>query len=226
MPPRICLHQLPSYFAADTTLISRRQLSPAAFFSISSILHKSPLVKKASKGHPAAAPPRKGERRTFVPKKGPQREARTATPGDRKALRNRIILSNTNALEVPWLKDLDKENISDERIVGSVVGLPGEVVDSLRAVGAFKVGQGWGNYKRPACLIREEAWDLGKLMEGIQADGPDSRQTVRKLITGAMRSGKSVLLLQAMAMAFLRGWVVISLPDGEYLLPRGGIEAN
>jgi small subunit ribosomal protein S29 len=226
MPPRLCLHHFPSYFAADTTLISRRQLPPAAFFSISSALHKSPLVKKASKGHPAAAPPKKGERRTFVPKKGPQREARTATPGDRKALRNRIILSNTNALDVPWLKDLDKENISDERIVGNVMGLSGEVVDSLRAVGAFKVGQGWKNYKRPACLIREEAWGLGKLMEGVQAGGSDGGQTVRRLITGAMRSGKSVLLLQAMAMAFLRGWVVISLPDGKHLLSYGAVNAN
>jgi small subunit ribosomal protein S29 len=169
-------------------------------------------------------PPKKGVRALRIKKKGrKERDAKPPAPGERKALRKRIILSNTNALEVPHLKDLSANNMTDRNVAGQVLGLPagdGEAVDSLRAVGAFKVGQGWGYFRRPACLIRSEAVDLAQLMEEIemnQADGKvqgASGKTVRKLVCGERGVGKSVLVLQAMAMAFMRNWIVINLPEG------------
>jgi len=49
---------------------------------------------------------------------------------------------------------LEKETLADKRLVGSVVGLPENVVDSLRAAEAFKPTQGWGLFRRPGILIR------------------------------------------------------------------------
>lgn len=95
------------------------------------------------------------------------------------------------------------------------MALPDEVVDSLRAVEAFKVGQGWGFFRKPATLIREEAFQLGKLMDGVATQDGSEGQTVRRVIHGDRAAGKSVLLLQAMAMAFLKGWIVISIPESR-----------
>lgn len=119
--------------------------------------------------------------------------------------------------------------MTSTEIKGQVLGLPNEIVDSLRAVEAFKVGQGWGYFRRPACLVREEAVELARVMEeiGRKPEEKDERvegsgvgdftgQTLRKLVSGERGVGKSVLLLQAMAMAFSKGWVVVSLPEGDF----------
>jgi small subunit ribosomal protein S29 len=181
-------------------------------------------------------PPKKGVRALRIKKKGKkERDAKPPAEGERKALRKRIILSNTNALEVPHLKDLSASNMTDRDVAGQVLGLPagdGEAVDSLRAVEAFKVGQGWGYFRRPACLIRSEAVELARLMEEIEKSPGEgdarlegskvkdaSGQTLRKLVCGERGVGKSVLLLQAMAMAFMRNWIVINLPEGTLESP-------
>lgn len=93
--------------------------------------------------------------------------------------------------------------------------LPDQVVDSLRAVDAFKVGQGWGFFRKPATLIREEVFELSKMMDQLPKPSGSGYQTVRKVIYGEPAAGKSVVLLQAMAMAFLKGWIVISIPEAR-----------
>jgi len=105
------------------------------------------------------------------------------------------------------------------------MALPDELVDSLRAVEAFKVNQGWSFFRKPATLIREEAFEMSRLMDEIAAKVPDERlegsggedqrgKTIRRIIYGERAAGKSVLLLQSMSMAFLKGWVVINIPEG------------
>ncbi|KAL9606955.1 MAG: hypothetical protein Q9204_009396, partial [Flavoplaca sp. TL-2023a] len=42
-----------------------------------------------------------------------------------------------------------------------------------------------------------------------------SRKTVRRVLVGEKGSGKSMILLQAMSMAFLKGWTVINLPEAQ-----------
>lgn len=235
MPPRPCLRGLPLRVRDSTNLSASSRdarwlpmpLQSATFSTSAPYAHPMPAKKKVS----TEGPPKKGVRALRIKKKDRVvRDAKPPAPGERKAVRKRIVLSNNNALEVPGLQDLDKQNMVDHGIKGRVMGLPDELVGSLRTVEAFKVGQGWGYFRRPACLIRDEAVQLGRLMEEIERapDDKDERvegsgikdysgQTVRKLVHGERGVGKSVLLLQTMAMAFTRGWVVINFPEGECL---------
>lgn len=65
--------------------------------------------------------------------------------------------------------------------------------------------------------------DLGVEMDVIRGevevlDGKEvSKKTSRKVVVGEKGAGKSVYLLQAMTMAFQRGWVVINLPEAREL---------
>ena len=124
-----------------------------------------------------------------------------------------------NALEVQGLHDMDVENMFDRRLEGQVLRLPGPIVDQLRAVEAFKPTQSWGLFQSPGTLMRRETVDMGKMIaEMSEQEGP--RKTVRRVFVGEKGSGKSMILLQAMTMAFLKGWTVINLPEGTtHLLP-------
>ena len=157
----------------------------------------------------------KGQKTTFVKKKTkPQNFVRARKPGigERRALKKRIVLSNTNALEVKGLKDITAESITDESLRGQVLGIPGPVVDQLRAVEAFKVAQGWPLFRRPAMLMRQDTFDMATEIEDISLGKRD--KTIRRVFVGERGSGKTVMLLQAMTMAFLKGWVVINIPEG------------
>lgn len=138
--------------------------------------------------------------------------------GERRALRKRIILSNPNALEVTEMQDLSNENMADENLHGSVVGLPIKMLDQLRAVRAFKPTQGWSIFRRPATVMREETLELGRLFNEITGSEDNTQnkgKVVRRIVTGAKGTGKSVHLLQATAMALTKNWVNFSLLSGE-----------
>lgn len=129
--------------------------------------------------------------------------------GERRQQRLRIVLSNTNALDVKGLEDLSLRNFNDERTVGRVLGFDGQIIDQLRESRAFKRSQSWDMFRRPATLLRKEIVQTGQWMtEG-------SKTPRRVIVSGEQASGKSVLLSQAMAMAFLKGWVVISIPEAQ-----------
>lgn len=132
--------------------------------------------------------------------------------GERKALRRRIVLSNTNALEVQGMADISVQSMLDEGSQGKVFGIPGPLVDQLRAVDAFKVSQGWGLFRRPGMLVRKETVEYGKLMEELSVEG--NKKTVRRVLVGERGSGKSLMLLQAMTMAFLKKWTVVNISEG------------
>lgn len=140
-------------------------------------------------------------------------------PGERKAMRKRIVLSNPNALEVEGMNDLSVETMVDSRLRGTVLGLPLPMIDQLRAVQAFKPKQGWSIFRRPGTVLRRDTIEMGRLFEEISGETENSKKgkVVKKIINGTKGSGKSVHLLQAMAMGFLKNWVVITVPDGEYL---------
>jgi small subunit ribosomal protein S29 len=150
-------------------------------------------------------------------------------------MRKRIVLSNTNALEVK-MPDLNAGMVDElvrrewvngdivedgalaigERdasaVAGKVVGLMGSTVDSLRAVEAFKTTQGWGLFRRPALLVREEGVVLSrKLM-----DAQKNKSAVRLVLDGDRGTGKSLMLMHAMATAFVKGWVVLNIPEGRF----------
>ncbi|KUJ22703.1 mitochondrial ribosomal protein [Mollisia scopiformis] len=201
--------------------LSRPSFSTTAFVA---------AAPKASTKAPARA---KGEKTLRIKKKAFVKTGKPPAPGERKAMRKRIVLSNTNALEVAGMKDLDAEMVDSmvrgedavldgalqskgethEDVVGKVVGLKGETVDSLRAVEAFKTTQGWGLFRRPGLLIREESVELCRRM----TDAAANKKALRLVIDGEKGSGKSLMLLQAMATAFVKEWVVLNIPEAQEL---------
>ncbi|KAJ6083620.1 hypothetical protein N7467_007755 [Penicillium canescens] len=146
--------------------------------------------------------------------------ARPPAVGERKALRKRIVLSNPNALEIEGMQDLSAETMVDSRLRGSVLGLPATMIDQLRAVQAFKPKQGWSLFRRPGTVLRRDTIEMGRLFEKISGEGEGAQKgkVVKKIITGMKGSGKTVHLLQAMTMGFLKNWAVITIPDARELV--------
>lgn len=176
-----------------------------------------PLPPKKSKTQ--TGPPKYRESKSArMKKKKTVDRARPPAVGERKALRKRIILSNPNALPVEGLPELSAETMVDMRLRGTVVGIPISMVDQLRAVQAFKPKQGWSIFRQPGTVFRKETLQLGRLFERIETEGEDQGKVFKKIITGVRGSGKSVYLLQAMAMAFTKKWVVISVPESEFFM--------
>ncbi|MDI1493300.1 MAG: hypothetical protein OHK93_005088 [Ramalina farinacea] len=207
-----CLHRLSS-----NSLRPRSIPSPSSNAAATAPFSSTPSLPRANatitKKKPGAAPtPRPGPR-TFSKKKKDITPANVRKPaiGERKALRKRVVLSNTNALEVQGLQDINEKNMMDEEMQGKVLGIPGEVVDRLRAVEAFKPAQGWGLYRRPAMLMRSETLEYAKMMDSMGTG------SMRRVIVGERGSGKTTMLLQAMTLAFLKGWVVINIPEAQDL---------
>ncbi|KAI4111276.1 MAG: hypothetical protein LQ339_000737 [Xanthoria mediterranea] len=174
-----------------------------------------PLPAKKSSG--VKVTPKKGTKSLVIKKGKMQAEnrARRPAPGERKALRKRIVLSNVNALEVQGMQNIEVENMYDRRVEGQVLRLPGPIVDQLRAVEAFKPTQSWGLFQSPGTLMRRESVDMGKLIADMSGEEGGSRRTVKRVLVGEKGSGKSMMLLQAMTMAFLKGWTVINLPEAQ-----------
>lgn len=136
---------------------------------------------------------------------------KSVAPGERKAFRKRIVLTNDNALNVTGLDSLSKESMVDPVSVGRMLRIPEPLVDQLRAVEAFKASQCWHLFRWPHVLLRYEAVDLFRKMQA----SAKQEKTLRMVITGDKTAGKSVLLLQAMANAYLNDWVVIHVPEGS-----------
>lgn len=116
------------------------------------------------------------------------------------------------------MQDVNEDNMYDGRLRGHVLGLSGPIVDQLRAAEAFKSSQGWGMFHRPGTLVRTETLDMAKLIANMSS-GEGPKKSVRTILVGEKGSGKSMMVLQAMTMAFLKGWTVVNLPEG-FLSPN------
>ena len=200
------------------TFTSARPFAPlsiggTALFSTSSPKGYERLKKQ--QGHQIV---RKYRERTAtkIKKKG-GRPKNKAQPGERKAERKRVVLSNTNALEVATMQDLTVQNMADSGQIGKMLGLDNNLLDQLREAKAFKPTQNWKMFRRPGTLMRRETVMLGERFHEVnESQGTEGlgATSYREIITGERHTGKSVLLLQAMSMAFLHGWVVINVPEG------------
>ena len=107
-----------------------------------------------------------------------------------------------------------EESVTLDGFRGRVLGFNDETVDALRAAEAFKPRQGWSLFRRPASLIRKETAQLANDLATIA----NSKNVSRKMVFGEKGSGKSVLLLQAQAMALLKDWIVVHFPEGQDLV--------
>ncbi|KAA8893525.1 mitochondrial ribosomal death-associated protein 3-domain-containing protein [Sphaerosporella brunnea] len=139
-------------------------------------------------------------------------------PGERRDIRQRIVLSNTNAPAVD-VAELSFEVSTREEYVGTVFAFGAKDIDSLRELDGFRRSQDWKFFHRPSTVMRKESLRLGEMMEWVQQQEelPQTR-CERLVLTGPKGSGKSVLLLQAMAWALQRQWVVINIPNAADLV--------
>lgn len=208
-----CLSRPPLY---SPPLYLRILQSTASFATSTSLQREQP--KKAQRNVGKAAPKR-GVKSTFQMKRKKrvlEPKSKRPQPGERKALRKRVVLSNVNALKIEGMEDITAESIvnmhQQQGLRSKVLGLASQTIDQLRAVNAFKPTQAWGLFRRPAMLIREETLQYAKLFEDLSQN--NVQETVRRVIVGERGSGKTMMLLQAMTMAFLKDWVVINIPDG------------
>ncbi|KAJ5082163.1 hypothetical protein N7532_011206 [Penicillium argentinense] len=191
------------------------RLTSAPFHS-SAVQYAPPLKKKSNSMTQLKY--RQGQTLRRKKKKHVEK-ARPPAPGERKALRKRIVLSNPNALEVDGMQELSAETMIDARLRGSVLGLPVPMLDQLRAVQAFKPKQGWSIFRRPGTIMRRDTLEMGRAFDKITGgDAPEKGKVIKKVLTGMKGSGKTVHLLQAMAMGFLKKWVVITIPEARDLV--------
>ncbi|OKL62179.1 hypothetical protein UA08_02762 [Talaromyces atroroseus] len=206
-PRALLLHQsLPSLSSPTTS----------SLFHTSATRYANPLQKKPRGLDNLPKFRESKSARMRKPKKTVDR-GRPPAVGERKALRKRIVLSNTNALEVQGMREFSEETMVDSRIRGSVLALPMPMVTQLRALQAFKPSQGWSLFRRPGVVLRRETLELGRIFEGI-TDGSEKGKVVKRILTGKRVSGKSVHLLQAMAMGIMKKWVVINIPEPQELV--------
>ena len=137
-------------------------------------------------------------------------EGRKPAPGERKAFRKRIQLSNNSALPVEGTESVGAETMVDGEAEGKMFALTDELIDQLRTIEAFKSTQSWGLFRQPHFLVRPETT---KLMRSL-AEAADKKEAFKGIISGSRLSGKSMLLLQSMCYALLNKWVVINIPEG------------
>ncbi|KAK8874226.1 mitochondrial ribosomal death-associated protein 3-domain-containing protein [Apiospora arundinis] len=195
---------------APSQIPSFKAPTSAAAFTTSATLFAKDDNSFSMKGHV-----RTGKRLVLgKKKKGKTDRSKPPGPGERKAFRKRIQLSNDNALKVSGLPELETQQLADPAAVGQMVSLPIDLVDQLRTAEAFKPTQNWGLFRSPHMLVRKDTVDfLGDLTKRVS-----NKETVRAVIDGERGVGKSMLGLQTMAAGFMNKMVVINIPEAQDLV--------
>lgn len=177
--------------------------------------------------------PKARQSRSARIKKKAREKVRPPAVGQRKAERSRIVLSNTNALPIGdleklstlvsciepegTLKEGDEADKFAQSWVGKMMTFDGPVLDQLREAKAFKTTQNWNLFRAPSTLVRAETADVVATMryvkQSISGEEEGGPATVQRLVVGGKHSGKSIHLLQAMALAYENKWVVVNIPD-------------
>ncbi|KAK7747746.1 hypothetical protein SLS62_008890 [Diatrype stigma] len=208
---------LSSVQAIPSISTSQSTTAAAACFSTSARRLAAPQSKpSASKdsGTPNLSRHIRSGKKMVLGRKKPQLDkGKSAGPGERKAFRKRIQLSNDNALEVEGSPLMDLAQLSDPEAVGRVASLPPDLIDRLRAIEAFKPTQNWGLFRSPHLLIRRETVELIRRIQ----DAVARKETARVVLTGERGSGKSILSLQALSAGFMNNWIVINIPEAQDL---------
>lgn len=194
-------------------------ISPITLSATSSFHTTAPQSDVVKKKKGVAQPKKLRESTSAQIKKSKRVKEKPPAVGERKAQRKRIVLSNTNALEISDMADLTPENMADDAMVAKILGLEGKLLDQLREAKAFKPTQNWNMFRRPATLVRKETISLGEkirtINESVGGEVGLGPSTIRQIIAGDRSTGKSLLLVQAMSMAYLNKWIVINVPEGQ-----------
>ncbi|KAI9747516.1 MAG: 37S ribosomal protein S23 mitochondrial [Lichina confinis] len=171
---------------------------------------------ETAKGHQrAGTEPTKGRKTLRIAKKAPPKTGKAPAPGERRAFRKRIVLTNPNAIEVEGLKGLNNDTTVKESSKGTLLVLPEQAVDQLRELAVFKPTQKWRSFRKPAVLWTEQSLELARQLATVEEQQRPG--LLRRMLCGEKGVGKSVMLLQAQATALSRGWVVMSIPECQDL---------
>ncbi|KAL7792901.1 mitochondrial ribosomal death-associated protein 3 domain-containing protein [Trichoderma ceciliae] len=179
-------------------------LSLAAFSTSSFLSAAAPPAAKNRKDPPKKTKKTYKKKQNIVPVKKPG-------PGERKAFRKRIQLSNNSALPVTGIENLEAQTMAKDESSSKMFAVPDQVVDQLRALEAFKTTQTWNLFRKPHVLVRKETVQLMSKLEA----SVEKKEALKCVLTGSRLSGKSLTLLQAMSHALLNEWVVIHIPLGQ-----------
>ncbi|KAJ9606196.1 hypothetical protein H2200_009157 [Cladophialophora chaetospira] len=214
----ICAECLSRLRISSTAIKALPRSTPAwtqtSSFHRTATQYKSPLVKKKSvQTGSSGGNTRSRQSQSARLKKKTRDRPKLPPVGERRAQRRRIVLSNTNAIPVSGMETWTKENVAEEKYIGQMMALNGELLDQLRDSRAFKTTQNWSLFRRPAVLIREETVRIARDMIDVE-DGGD-KKLVKHLVTGERASGKSLLILQTMSMAYMKGWLVLNIPEAQ-----------
>ena len=193
--------------------LTRAAWTQTTSFHTTAAQHQSPLVKKkvVMPGN-ADSGSRSRQSQSARLKKKTRERPKLPAVGERRAQRRRIVLSNTNAIPVS-VEMWSKEKLTEEKYVGQMMALEGGLLDQLRDSQAFKTTQNWNLFRRPATLIREETIRIAREMLNAESQ----KRVGKQLIIGERASGKSVLMLQAMSMAYMKDWIVLNIPEGKLI---------
>lgn len=193
-------------FQASIFPTTTRTAAAVASFSTTAVLSAQP-AKKAT-GVVTSQKQKKNYKKKSAQSSGPVRKP---NPGERKAFRKRILLSNNSAIEVQGADTLTADAMADAASAGRLFALPDPLVDQLRVLEAFKPTQSWHLFRKPHVLLRAEAVELmAKLKASV-----DRKEAARIVLRGSRLSGKSLAILQAISYGLLNNWVVINLPEGK-----------
>ena len=208
-PPLRCLF-LPRLPTTTTNTTTTR-----TFSTTPSYLADPPKKKPTTGGGARSNTPAKAGKTLKLAKNKRALTSRPPGIGERREQRLKVVLGNGNALEVPGLGELNVDVLRAADglggSVGEVVKLGEEVTAAMKTLGAFAPRQGWHQFRSPpATLVRRQTAELAGLLheEGAQ----------RVIITGPRLSGKSVLLMQTAAAAWLSGNLVLLLPAAKDLV--------
>ncbi|KAH7328749.1 mitochondrial ribosomal death-associated protein 3-domain-containing protein [Stachybotrys elegans] len=196
----IAAPRIPSSFATTSTAVAAFSTTSAA-----SAVNPPAIKSRSSLSGPAKKNYKKGVAAPVNVKK--------PGPGERKAFRKRIQLSNNSALPVSGLAVLEAGTMLREDMAGQVVGIPNDVVDQLRTLQAFKPTQSWGLFRQPHMLVRRKTVEVMNRLR----EASDKKTALKMVLTGSRLSGKSVMLLKTMSYALQNGWVAIHIPEGQDL---------
>ena len=177
-----------SYLSIETPTISSPAVNAVqrAAFSTTPSLAANPPKKKGAVAKPTS---RQGTTLRLSKNKR-ETTGRPPAPGERKALRKKIVLSNTNALEVQGLQELNVENGKAAKLAefeGQVLGLTDENVEALRALDAFKHTQGWNLFRRPATVIRKDTVAIARALE----DAESGKKVFKRVLFGEKEIGRA-----------------------------------
>lgn len=210
MSSSLCLRCLKRSLVPIESSLPSNAASRAAF-STSSPIFATPPKKKTVVANKGA---KQGKTLKLAKKKRVQ-TGRPPAPGERKAARKRVVLTNANALEVQGLEDLSIANVVSPEALkgldGRVMGFNEDTIEALRALEGFKPTQGWSLFRRPASLIRRETVEMGEMIQAMRA----KKGVARVVLAGDKSSGKSVMQLQSMAMAHLQGCVMVHFHEAR-----------